>query len=703
MAKKNKWDDYIQFDDWKKDDEFNEDKEEKDTVEQTEPREIQGLGISKEEEVFDLSGMIAGLNAQNKEYVESAKEDEIENERALEEQERQAEAEEKAAKAQAIFEKEQAEREARLFAEQEAEARKIAEELEKKQNNIFNKAGKAFEKVIGKGSGSKKDGKNVPNQENLEVLVEEKFDKQDESVSNDVFAQEKNEDVSSAEFIIDDEESNNENEEAFVSDIDIVSESASIGEGKVISVQREKKKTPPKKEKLVEQKKKETHKKNSAEENDQIIQTENSDSLVMREDGKSEENKSEASLSNNDFSVVPSSENSGEENNRNQEEVSPKFDNEMKQKDSSQKGEKKEEKKSEGKKQKAVLPFWKKKDVSSSSTKRDGEKEKEPDWKYVATHDEMTGLWNRTAYEQAKKENRDYPYAVIYIDANNLKYANDTIGHEAGDALLEGVALQISEMFPEEGYRIGGDEFVVITEDITFKKAEDILSKKRNEFHKKMDKMTKETKVKGLVMSASFGYSFTDGSKEFSVVAKEAEQMMYTEKAAYKKANPKYDMRRRPVEEKPKEKNDTLKPTDPEHYDEMLTKEQRALKGSIKNNHVQVSSKSTQDIIREIQSRATEIIAILIASPTFDHLFIIQTADSFIEIVKESDYMVDYSYLYIIYQDCPVYKGSDEYLEEVTTIFNDIGKGLKTGKIKSEKDLLKIKGINIFKNIYVDA
>ena len=690
MAKKNKWDEYLQFDDWKQDEGFNEDKEEKETVDHTEPREIQGLGISKEEEVFDLSGMIAGLNAQNKEYVESVKEDEIENERALEEQERQAEAEERAAKAQAVFEKEQAEREARLFAEQEAEAKKIAEELEKKQNSIFNKAGKAFEKVIGKGSGSKKNDKNVPDQENhdnIEYVIEEDADKTGTSLTNDTFIQEKTEasslDDSSADFIINDKESNKE--ETTVPDVDIVSESASIREGKVISVQREKKGNPPKKEKSVFGRKK----KNEPDVN--VPEKENRENII------------DTSVSSADSSVEPSSEILLEQNNQDKTENASFKLNDEKQQSNTEiaKDDAKDRLQKEEKKQKSVLPFWEKKSAPSDSFQQTVEKE--PDWKYVATHDEMTGLWNRTAYEQAKKENRDYPYAVIYIDANNLKYANDTIGHEAGDALLEGVASQISEMFPEEGYRIGGDEFVVITEDITVKKAEDILSKKRNEFHKKMDKMTKETKIKGLVMSASFGYAYTDGSKEFSVVAKEAEQMMYTEKAAYKKANPKYDMRRRPVEEKPKEKNDALKPTDPEHYDEMLTKEQRDLKGSIKTNHVQVSSKSTQDIIREIQSRATEIIAILIASPTFDHLFIIQTADSFIEIVKESDYMVDYSYLYIIYQDCPVYKGSDEYLEEVTTIFNDIGKGLKTGKIKSEKDLLKIKGINIFKNIYVDA
>ena len=140
----------------------------------------------------------------------------------------------------------------------------------------------------------------------------------------------------------------------------------------------------------------------------------------------------------------------------------------------------------------------------------------------------------------------------------------------------------------------------------------------------------------------------------------------------------------------------------PVDYDSMLTKDQRTLKKTIQDNHKPVSVCSTQQIIRDVQTRASEVIAILIASPTFDQLFIILRPEEFINIVTEMEAMVDYSYLYILYEGGPQYKGSDEYLSEVTHIFEAIGNGIKTGKIRSEKDFQKIKGINVFKTIYVD-
>lgn len=663
MAKEKKWDKYLQFDDWKKDEGFEDVKEEEETVENTKPMEIQGLGIKKEEESFDLSSMIAGLNAQNEDYVASEKENEEETAEEKRERERQLEAEEKAAKAKAIFEKEQAEKEARIFAEQEAEAKRIAEELEKKQNNIFNKAGKAFGGVL-KG----KKGKESIDKTNIETN-----DKKEDNKET-ILAEEESviEILSDADAISLDNDKEEKESEI------IKPEELSFDNGKTVSAKEHKKHSPSKKKK---------------ESVDGSKQCKIDESEIKKVPSKKDQDSPEIEEINSSVGINSSK----EKNNKKDDSISKRVDHK---KESAK--EKCDEKQSvsllEGEEDKSSkkVPFWKRKSDTAKPVK-----EKEPDWKYVATHDEMTGLYNRTAYEKVKKEKRELSYAVIYIDANNLKYANDTIGHEAGDALLKGVADEILDMFPDEGYRIGGDEFIVIMEDIPFKKANEVLSKKRNEFHKHLEKMTKETTIKDLIFSASFGFSFTDGSKEFSVVAKEAEQMMYKEKEMYKKANPKYDMRR-PQPEKPK-RDDTPKPTNPENYDEMLTKEQRELKNCIRDGHMQVSSKSTQDIVREIQTRASDIIAILIASPTFDSLFIIQTADSFIDIVMDSSYMIDYSYLYIIYKDCPVYKGSDEYLEEVTELFTAIGNGFKTGKIKSEKDLLKIKGINIFKNIYVDA
>ena len=321
-----------------------------------------------------------------------------------------------------------------------------------------------------------------------------------------------------------------------------------------------------------------------------------------------------------------------------------------------------------------------------------------PDWEYLATHDELTGLLNQRAYEEDKTKKRKKAYAVVYIDVNNLKYANDNFGHAAGNKLIVAVSNEMKNLFPECSYRIGGDEFVAIVEYSSVKKIEKDIEEKKTRFHEALDKYTKEENEYRLVYSASFGYAYSDGTKSFEDVSKEADKSMYSAKDAYKKSHPQFDMRNGSKNKPSKKKENET----PKEYDELLSKEQRELKKTIQNNHRPVSVSSTQQIIMDVQSKASQVIAILIASPTFDQLFIIHDPNTFINIVMEMESVIDYSYLYILYEGGPQYKGSDEYLSEVTHIFESIGNGIKTGKIRTEKDIKKIKGINVFKKIFVD-
>ena len=88
----------------------------------------------------------------------------------------------------------------------------------------------------------------------------------------------------------------------------------------------------------------------------------------------------------------------------------------------------------------------------------------------VATTDSLTGLENRLAFdalldtinqEQSKTSN----WTMLLMDVNGLKYANDTFGHHAGDALIVAAANAIKGAYGTTGncFRIGGDEFVVVT------------------------------------------------------------------------------------------------------------------------------------------------------------------------------------------------------------------------------------------------
>jgi diguanylate cyclase (GGDEF)-like protein/PAS domain S-box-containing protein len=85
----------------------------------------------------------------------------------------------------------------------------------------------------------------------------------------------------------------------------------------------------------------------------------------------------------------------------------------------------------------------------------------------VASTDPLTGLRNRREYERQLSTIPRRRFAVLAIDVDNLKQTNDEFGHEAGDVLLQAVALTLSSLL--RGWdivaRVGGDEFAVLLVD----------------------------------------------------------------------------------------------------------------------------------------------------------------------------------------------------------------------------------------------
>ena len=90
----------------------------------------------------------------------------------------------------------------------------------------------------------------------------------------------------------------------------------------------------------------------------------------------------------------------------------------------------------------------------------------------LAYTDSMTNVQNRNAYEERLKQLRE-PDAdisritVIVIDINGLKKINDSYGHFGGDDAIKTVASALRDTIGEKAdiYRIGGDEFVCISEE----------------------------------------------------------------------------------------------------------------------------------------------------------------------------------------------------------------------------------------------
>lgn len=104
---------------------------------------------------------------------------------------------------------------------------------------------------------------------------------------------------------------------------------------------------------------------------------------------------------------------------------------------------------------------------------------------FLATHDPLTRLLNRYAFEQRLKKALDDAHAndvqhvLCYMDLDQFKVVNDTCGHVAGDAMLQMIAklLQNSLRHSDTLARLGGDEFGLLLEECSLEKAEALTSK----------------------------------------------------------------------------------------------------------------------------------------------------------------------------------------------------------------------------------
>ncbi|WP_300331144.1 sensor domain-containing diguanylate cyclase [Fusobacterium sp.] len=144
--------------------------------------------------------------------------------------------------------------------------------------------------------------------------------------------------------------------------------------------------------------------------------------------------------------------------------------------------------------------------------------------------DDLTKVKNRNGYIMSLERisySMPHNLGVIFIDINNLKVINDTLGHVQGDEAIKDISQKISHYFSsEEIYRIGGDEFVVICENITKEKFEEKLKKLTFELNE--DK-------KRVAIGSTWD---KDGKKVISMVEK-ADRLMYEDKKR-SKINQKY-------------------------------------------------------------------------------------------------------------------------------------------------------------------
>ena len=108
--------------------------------------------------------------------------------------------------------------------------------------------------------------------------------------------------------------------------------------------------------------------------------------------------------------------------------------------------------------------------MSGFSTISPERKEQESRLAYQATHDALTGLGNRALFNDRLEHDfslarrRCNLLAVLFIDLDEFKPINDTLGHKVGDELLVSVTARLSATLrPSDTLaRLGGDEFVLL-------------------------------------------------------------------------------------------------------------------------------------------------------------------------------------------------------------------------------------------------
>lgn len=174
------------------------------------------------------------------------------------------------------------------------------------------------------------------------------------------------------------------------------------------------------------------------------------------------------------------------------------------------------------------------------------QKDKEKVLEYQATHDNLTGLPNRLLlldrieHAITKVVRHKIVGGLIFIDLDNFKEVNDTLGHDIGDALLIMVAKKIAEVIRDEDTiaRIGGDEFIVLIDNIGNNKI-DAKTNITNLAEKIKNVLNGITHIEGHinVSTPSIGITlFSDSSVSVKDIIKQADTAMYVAKKQGKNA-----------------------------------------------------------------------------------------------------------------------------------------------------------------------
>jgi len=161
---------------------------------------------------------------------------------------------------------------------------------------------------------------------------------------------------------------------------------------------------------------------------------------------------------------------------------------------------------------------------------------REEELSFLATHDPLTGLPNRTLIldrvEQmlARARRSQTPVAALFVDLDNFKDINDTLGHAAGDELLQAVAARLdgATRGTDALGRLGGDEFVVISDELLLDVGPELIAERLLETLKEPFTLGTEGETR-VTVTASIGIAAGDQSSAEELL-READIAMYRAK-----------------------------------------------------------------------------------------------------------------------------------------------------------------------------
>jgi diguanylate cyclase (GGDEF)-like protein/PAS domain S-box-containing protein len=153
---------------------------------------------------------------------------------------------------------------------------------------------------------------------------------------------------------------------------------------------------------------------------------------------------------------------------------------------------------------------------------------------HQAFHDPLTGLANQALFRAlvdhavGRSARTHAPMAVLYIDLDNFKTVNDSLGHNVGDELLVGVTKRLSTCVrsADTTARLGGDEFAVLIDEAGTPDEATIVAERV------LESLRQPLQVSGRAMyvSASIGIAFGHPSIDGAQVLRNADLAMYTAK-----------------------------------------------------------------------------------------------------------------------------------------------------------------------------